>query len=540
MDGYVCLRNRIYCVMKWKNLKIKQKLFIGFGGIILVFVVFGLITMLQLKGIQKDSRQLSSQNMPIVKSLTEIERNWHHAVLFYRGYNNTHRAVEYYQAISSLSLVNKEISDLSLSKLSSTDEINNLTRDLKRFQALAAESFQTQMPNDPLMEANLIDAINIRCKDLIEQEIWNSSQASINTTKKVVLSVNLLVGGFILILIITFFITNRLSSSLLIPIRRLIVHATHLDNGQFSDIESSSNTDEFGQLTCSIKNSSDKFKIIISELQLLSEQLNKANANLDKKSVQLTERTTDQAVHTEELSATMENLTALVENNNKNATYSSQLIDKFMVSMRENSAEITKAVAIMQQLIEKSASIKDIAFQTNILSLNASIEAAKAGNAGRGFAVVAQGVRQLAEQTQMISEEMNKISGTGMEISDAMQKNLKHIEDELFHTSSSIKQICVASKEQLNEIEQVSDNLMIVNQGVQKTAIDAQDISNEAGLLIHEARKIKATLSFFETELNQGNDDLLNDDEPLFDDDHEFVNIETVMQNEKVGMWMPN
>jgi methyl-accepting chemotaxis protein len=151
----------------------------------------------------------------------------------------------------------------------------------------------------------------------------------------------------------------------------------------------------------------------------------------------------------------------------------------------------------MHTLIDKSKAIKNIAFQTNILALNASIEAAKSGNAGKGFSVVAQGVRELAEEAQLLSNELSKISIQGIDVSNNVEENLRGIEQELQQTSVIVNKIALSSQEQHHEIRQVVHNLLIVNTGVQKTAIDAEDISNEAGSLISEAQRIKKRLSFF-------------------------------------------
>lgn len=504
--------------MNWRNLKLKQKLTLAFGAIILIFVVFGLFTIMLLKRIQTESKDLSTQSMPEVKSLTELERNWHHSVLFYRTYTTGQRAIDYFQAMSSLELVFKELNNLRVNSPELGDQLITLTKKIDQFKTLAGKSYSTNERNDPLTENNVIDAINIRCKDLIEQQIWESSHSSEQTTHLIWLAINLLFAGFVLILIITGIITNRVSASLLHPVKQLMTHATNLANGRFIRIDDTNRQDEFGQLTRAIKQSSEKSKNVIRELNSLTIKLNHISSVLDRKSDKLTETTNDQAVHSEELSATMENLTELVNKNNTHAHQSTILIDHFKKSMKGNSEQINQAVATLQLLIDKSTAIRDIAFQTNILSLNASIEAAKAGDAGRGFGVVALGVRQLAEQTQVLSDEMNKISAMGMEVSDSIKQNLHHIEKELHQSSDLINQIASSSHDQHKEIEQVSENLMIVNSGVQKTSIDAEDISREAGALMRETQKIKQTLSFFE--IDPADRDAIHDEEPIVIEDN--------------------
>ncbi|PZX10956.1 methyl-accepting chemotaxis protein [Breznakibacter xylanolyticus] len=521
--------------MNWRNIKLKQKLTLAFGGILLIFFTFGLFIFLLIQTIQKESKQLSAQKMPEVKMLTELERNWHNAILYYRTYTTGKRAVDYYQSMSHLDLVFKELNNLRIYSPDLTDQLMSLTRKTDDFKQLAHEAFHNQTNNDAIKENNVIDAINIRCKDLIEQQIWESSKSAENTTQMMHLAINLLIATIVVILAITGIITQRISASLLKPVKELIGHANNLAEGKFMDIEETGRKDEFGMLQRAIRQSSEKQKEVIHELNNLSLKLGHISTVLDDKSEKLTEITNDQAVHSQELSATMENLAGLVNNNSDNAKQSTRLIGAFKASLQENSHQINEAIDTLKQLIDKSAAIRDIAFQTNILSLNASIEAAKAGETGRGFAVVATGVRELAEQTQHLSDDMNKISAMGMELSDTIKQNLHKVEKDLDCSSSLIHQIANDSKNQHHEIEQVSENLFIVNSGVQRTAMDAEEISRESAQLLREIEKIKETLSFFELECIHM--DALHDDEPYFPQQEESDQpTPTILYEEEYAM----
>jgi methyl-accepting chemotaxis protein len=173
-------------------------------------------------------------------------------------------------------------------------------------------------------------------------------------------------------------------------------------------------------------------------------------------------------------------------------------MDNFGKTLQHSIDNTLTTMTILDKLITKSSEIKDIAFQTKILSLNASIEAAKAGQAGKGFAVVANGVRELSERAQVLSQELGKICNTGNELSIDVQRSLTQIEIDLNQTSKLVSQIATDGNEQMYEMTQALSSLIIVNNGVQRTAIDAEEISREAGRLLNDAVSINQTLRFYQ------------------------------------------
>ena len=486
----------------WNNLKIRQKIGLCLGSMLFVFMAFGTLTVLQINGIQKSAQQLSDVKLPLVSALTEVERNWHNTVLSYRAYYSEQRSVDYYQAMSFLNQAQKDLSGIKASQKTDAkiNYLSSIGKSMKDFEAnVSTLHKQGRLPN-ALTLTNDIDKLNVSFKELMEREIWTSVQMAQATNASAVFSFNMLMAGFFIVLAVGVFVSIVLTMSFVHPIRALVNHVKELTQGVFPTLQTSKRKDEFGLLINSIKQNSEQFKGIIEKHQKLAELLQQISLELDQKAENLTKTTTNQATHAEELAVTIENVNELVDQNIVHAGQSTALFGRFSDDMIGNMEQIRRAIDIMQQLIDKTKVIREIATQTYILSLNARVEAAKAGEAGRGFGVVAQGIRELAERSQNLSIETLAVSGTGKEISDAVQKSLMNLEGELTHSVDLSQRIRQSSIEQGNEFKVVNQNLQVMNRGVQKTAINADEIGEYSSALLREAQQLKRSLAFFRIE----------------------------------------
>ncbi len=146
--------------------------------------------------------------------------------------------------------------------------------------------------------------------------------------------------------------------------------------------------------------------------------------------------------------------------------------------------EINKEVNAINEAI---TIIDQIAFQTNILSLNAAVEAATAGEAGKGFAVVAQEVRNLATRSADAANEIKKLvsnatakANNGKQIADSMISGYSNLNDNIEQTINLIKSVELASKEQLNGINQINDAISSLDRQTQRNASIASETHNVA------------------------------------------------------------
>ncbi|MBI3873693.1 MAG: hypothetical protein HY307_01545 [Arcobacter sp.] len=166
----------------------------------------------------------------------------------------------------------------------------------------------------------------------------------------------------------------------------------------------------------------------------------------------------------------------LADDVSKSAIYGKELANQTAKSMDDINHQV---IAINQAI----AIIDQIAFQTNILSLNAAVEAATAGEAGKGFAVVAGEVRNLANRSASAANEIkvlvenaaNKAS-EGKKISTAMIDGYEVLSDKILQTKNMIDLVSVASQEQSKGISQINNAVSIIDKNTQESAAEAAGI----------------------------------------------------------------
>ena len=218
--------------------------------------------------------------------------------------------------------------------------------------------------------------------------------------------------------------------------------------------------------------------ILLSNVDKLNVSSNEAAASLEETAAALEEITSN-------IRNTTENIAKMSKYSNsvtKSASTGEKLANKTTIAMDEINNQvnlITEAISVIDQ----------IAFQTNILSLNAAVEAATAGEAGKGFAVVAQEVRNLASRSAEAAKEIKTIvenakhkADEGKEIAGHMIDGYKELNESIQQTINLISDIEMSSKEQLSGIEQINDAVNSLDQQTQQNAMIASETHSAAGV----------------------------------------------------------
>ena len=209
------------------------------------------------------------------------------------------------------------------------------------------------------------------------------------------------------------------------------------------------------------------------------------NANELLNNVQkLSTASNEAAASLEETAAALEQITGNISNNTENVVKMSSYANELTNSSNEGQKLAQETTVSMDEINEQVGAINEaisvidqIAFQTNILSLNAAVEAATAGEAGKGFAVVAQEVRNLAARSAEAAKEIKDLvenatskANSGKEIADKMIHGYNGLNENISKTLELIKDVEMASKEQQSGIVQINDAVNELDQQTQANA----------------------------------------------------------------------